>query len=209
MNLESPFYLGANRRENAKLWYKGQPMGETKLNSLMKCAIKKTNIDNNNKKSFCLLDEGIALTSVQQQSGQKHISSLYNYSKNSLKKQNSISNILNRTTLVSDMSSNSKPSSSNAAISTTDNTENDINTVPSTSKCNNTNVMDLNNRQQMPSAMTGMNCADVFPKRTITQGGTFNFNFNMSSETGTGKKNVVPRKKRKFVIDSDSDYITV
>lgn len=100
---------------------------------------------------------------------------------------------------------NSKPSSSIAAISTTDNTENAINNVPSTSKGNNTNVMDINNRRQMPSAMTGMNFADVFPKETIIQGGTFNFNFNMGSKTGTGKENVVPRKKRKFVIDSDSD----
>lgn len=50
-----------------------------------------------------------------------------------------------------------------------------------------------------------MNFSDVFPKGTIIQGGTFNFNFNMGSETGTGKENVVPRKKRKFVIDSDSD----
>jgi hypothetical protein len=82
---------------------------------------------------------------------------------------------------------------------------NNINTVPSTNKGNNANVMDLNNRPQMPSAMTGMNFADVFPKGTIIQGGTFNFNFNMGSETGTGKENVVPRKKRKFVIDSDSD----
>lgn len=211
MDSDAPFYLGVNRNENAKTWFKGQPMGETKLNSLMKNAIQKTNIDKNKKitnhsgrKTTInrLLDEGVALTSVQQHSGHKSIASLYNYSKNSLKKQKSISDILNRTT-TSDTSQHTEPSIPSTSNTTTTNAAGrDDTKSPCAPQIQNTNgVRDEACALPNPS---GVNFADIFPRGTVIQGGTFNFNINM------GKENVpmpLPPKriKRKFVIDSDSE----
>ena len=44
---EMPFYLGVNRLNNARSWYKNQPLGEKTLRFLMQKAVKKSNIEKN------------------------------------------------------------------------------------------------------------------------------------------------------------------
>ena len=46
---EMPFYLGVNRLNNAKSWYKNQPLGEKTLRFLMQKAVKKSNIEKKQK----------------------------------------------------------------------------------------------------------------------------------------------------------------
>ncbi|CAG2222089.1 unnamed protein product [Mytilus edulis] len=46
---DSPFYLGVNRSDNAKHWYKNQPLGEKSLKNLMKQAVAKSNVEKNKK----------------------------------------------------------------------------------------------------------------------------------------------------------------
>ena len=74
MDPESAFYLGVNRNGNAILWYKGQSkkLTLTTTKIITNHSGRKTAITR-------LLDEGVALTSVQQHSGHKSIASLYNY----------------------------------------------------------------------------------------------------------------------------------
>ncbi|XP_071149033.1 uncharacterized protein [Mytilus edulis] len=102
---DSPFYLGVNRSDNAKHWYKNQPLGEKSLKNLMKQAVAKSNVEKNKKLTnhsgrktaiTRLLDEGVPITSVQQHTGHKSVQSLNNYAKNSLKTQKKMSSILCR-----------------------------------------------------------------------------------------------------------------
>ena len=80
--------------KNAKHWYKNQPLGA--LQNLMKSAVQKSNVDKNKKLTnhSCrkiaitrLVEEDLPLTSIQQHTGHKHISSINNYAVNSVKTQ--------------------------------------------------------------------------------------------------------------------------
>ncbi|VDI20987.1 Hypothetical predicted protein [Mytilus galloprovincialis] len=102
---DSPFYLGVNRSDNAKHWYKNQPLGEKSLKNLMKQAVVKSNVEKNKKlinhsgrktATTRLLDEGVPITSVQQHTGHKSAQSLTNYANNSLKNPQKMSSILSR-----------------------------------------------------------------------------------------------------------------
>ncbi|CAG2216382.1 unnamed protein product [Mytilus edulis] len=68
---DSPFYLGVNRSDNAKHWYKNQPLGEKSLKNLMKQAVAKSNVEKKKKLTnhsgrktaiTRLLDEGVPIT---------------------------------------------------------------------------------------------------------------------------------------------------
>ena len=88
--------------ENAKNWYKNQPLGEKSLKTLMKSAVQKSNIDKNKKITnhsgrktaiTRLLDEGIPITSIQQHTGHKSVEKYKQLCKKQY--QNSKKNVIN------------------------------------------------------------------------------------------------------------------
>ena len=91
--------------KNAKHWYKNQPFGEKVLKNLMKSAVQKSNVDKNKKLTnhsdrktavTRLHEEGLPLTSIQQHTGHKNISSINNYAVNRVKTQKKMSAILSK-----------------------------------------------------------------------------------------------------------------
>ncbi|CAC5404708.1 unnamed protein product [Mytilus coruscus] len=121
---ESPFYLGVNRSVKAKYWYKCQPLGEKKLQNLMKNSVKKSNVGTSKKLTnhsgrktaiTRLLDEGMPVTAVQQHTGYKSIESINNYAKNSIKTPNKMCEILDKSKLT-DLESKSKVTKSEKAV---------------------------------------------------------------------------------------------
>ena len=203
---DSPFYLGVNRMNNPKHWFKSQPLGEKQLKSLMKSAVAKSNVSKNKKLTnhsgrktaiTRLLDEGIPVTSVQQHSGHKSLASINNYAKNSSKTQKKMSNIRNR------IDSNVEPKTDvpllpeaqdQEPVSKTNNTKTPNEIINTKNETDN-----VNSRREVSNMSSSI--PNLFPAGTIINGGTFNLFF------GSNKENVpiVKPSKRKFVIESDSD----
>lgn len=174
---------------NAKSWYKNQPLGEKTLQSLMQKAVKKSNIDKNRKLTnhsgrkttvTRLLDEEIPITCIQQHTGHRSVESINNYAKNSLKTQQKMSAILSRSKAV--------PTSSD----TTSVNEN----IPSSTE----NINNTAKKPDMP-----FNFPNFFPPGSVIQGGTFNMYFGSQDKENHVKKTMPQKRKRKFVIESDSD----
>ncbi|CAC5369805.1 unnamed protein product [Mytilus coruscus] len=178
---ESPFYLGVNRSVKAKYWYKCQPLGEKKLQNLMKDSVKKSNVctskkltNHSGRKTAItrLLDEGMPVTAVQQHTGHKSLESINNYAKNSIKTQKRMCDILDKKEIKTAL--NERPES----------------TISSTG-----------NRPQP---------FEFLPKGTVINGGTFNFVFGSNDwdPNKNQKENISPpepKPRRAMVIYSDSE----
>ncbi|CAG2216381.1 unnamed protein product [Mytilus edulis] len=255
---DSPFYLGVNRSDNAKHWYKNQPLGEKSLKNLMKQAVAKSNVEKNKKLTnhsgrktaiTRLLDEGVPITLVQQHTGHKSVQSLNNYAKNSLKTQKKMSSILCRnisstctstntnectvSTLTAQptcpneqqtapVSSCNKPCRPYTATNENEtavlpiqdktifNVQNNGQNVADNMDSSNTNTCNNNFQQKMKNS-SQMNYNQLFPAGTIIQGGTFNMYFGHNPQVAQPDKENDPsyskplKRKRKFVIESDSD----
>ena len=108
MNLpNSPFYLATNIHSNlydSKPWFKAQPLGVNKLNSLAKDMAKQANLDQTNKRITNhsarkhlvqkLNDNNVPANQIMQITGHKNINSVNNYSSLSDGQMQQISNIL-------------------------------------------------------------------------------------------------------------------
>ena len=108
----SPFYLAVNHfhsnsheisHENCKHWFKAQPMGVNKLNSLMKnCAVKagiganKRITNHSARKTLVqkLQDHNVPPTHIAQLTGHKNLQSINNYSCLRQEQQEAISSLL-------------------------------------------------------------------------------------------------------------------
>ena len=109
LNVDSPFYLSVNHTSTSKYsfsetkWFKPQPMGVNKLNSLMKdCAetakvgLDKRIANHSARKTLVqtLQDKNVPPTQIIQVTGHKNLQSVNNYSTLREKQQEDISTIL-------------------------------------------------------------------------------------------------------------------
>lgn len=204
---DSLFYLGINHSANATLWFKNIAMGEGKIRTLMKTAAHKANIKgkkltyHSGRRTAInrLLEENVPLTAIQQHSGHKSIQSLYNHSKNSLKRQHEMSNILAGGMNTSGSNTNINISSEPSSMD--DNTTHMTSTVstrPPTSS--NNNISDKENIQ--PSGYKHSEFNNFFPHGTIINGGNFNFNYGLPTMQ---HKETEKRRKGQRIIYSDSE----
>jgi len=98
---DSRFYLAINYKPIAHIWYKRQPMGRNKLESIMQIMAEKAGIpgrktNHSARKTAIqkLNDCGIPPTQIMQLSGHRNVQSINSYAVNSLPQQELMSDIL-------------------------------------------------------------------------------------------------------------------
>lgn len=100
---EAPFYIAVNhnRKENADVWYKCQPVGEGTLRGFMKSMAERAELpgrktNHSARKTTCtkLLHSGVAPTVIQQLTGHRNVQSVNNYATASIEQQQQMSDIL-------------------------------------------------------------------------------------------------------------------
>ena len=109
LNVATPFYLSINHTSFSETkWFKPQPMGVNKLNSLMKDCVETVKVgldkcitNHITRKTLVqtLLDKNGPLTQIIQVTGHKNLQSVNNYSTFKEKQQEDISTILSSSSL--------------------------------------------------------------------------------------------------------------
>ena len=179
-----PFYLSIknNRRQGDDIWYKAQPMGVNKINSMMKDIISGTSLESSDKRFSNhsarktvvskLKKAQLERTAIAKVTGHRNVQSLDDYDEADEDEQRELSWAISRR------------NSSKDLISTTS-------SVPS--------AMQVSKSPQRMSSQ-GHNLMNSFVNCTVT----FNLNGGSSSQT-TSSPTIVPRKRRYHFIESDSD----
>ena len=179
-----PFYLSIknNRRKGDDIWYKAQPMGVNKINSMMKDIISGTSLESSDKRFSNhsarktvvskLKKAQLERTAIAKVTGHRNVQSLDDYDEADEDEQRELSWAISRR------------NSSKDLISTTS-------SVPS--------AMQVSKSPQRMSSQ-GHNLMNSFVNCTVT----FNLNGGSSSQT-TSSPTIVPRKRRYHFIESDSD----
>ncbi|XP_070560203.1 uncharacterized protein KIAA1958-like [Ptychodera flava] len=100
---DADFYLAINYKPETNLWYKRQPMGANKLDTILSTmcnkagiAGKKTNHSIRRSTIRRLHDSGIPPTKLMQLSGHRNVQSINHYAVNSMDDQHRMSEILSR-----------------------------------------------------------------------------------------------------------------
>ena len=119
---DGPFYLGINYIKDPlnsnKPWFKATPMGQNKLNGLMKTMSEKAGLDANRRltnhsarKAMVqkLNDNNIPATHIMQLSGHRNIQSINNYSSINEAQQKQMSSILSASSVNSSTTSVQRP----------------------------------------------------------------------------------------------------
>jgi hypothetical protein len=198
-----------------------KPLWEKALKTLMKSAVQKSNVDKNKKLTNYsgrktavtrLLEEGLPLTSIQQHTGHKNISSINNYAVNSVKTQKKMSAILSKSSKPHTCTSEELSKHSKTESSESDSVQKAASATVEQIPCNNpqpeTTQKSSESTSTLNSASGPLNFSHFFPAGTVIQEGMFNFYFGKKSPISCDKENKSPlplKKRRQFVIDSDSD----
>ena len=192
---DSPFYLAANVINNGSMrpWFKASPLGVNKLNSIMKVMAMKAGLTNPNLTNHSvrkrlvqkLVSSNVPPTEIMQITGHKNVQSINNYSSLCEKKMHDISNIL----------------SENACGKSVAQASNHVTEI--------TSKRTLTESMQIAECSSSKSVASLLP--SVLQNAVFNGNvqisFHGSTELKSRNINVEEcRKKRRVIIDSDSDY---
>ena len=100
---EAEFYLAINYKPETSVWYKRQPMGANKLDTILRTMCNKAGIAGNKTNHSIrrstirrLHDSGIPPTKLMQLSGHRNVQSINHYAVNSMDDQQHMSEILSR-----------------------------------------------------------------------------------------------------------------
>ena len=195
---DSSFYLSVNYFKTethasveGKNWFKAQPMGVNKLNSIMKDMTQAAGISGKTKHSGRktlvqkLQDSGVPPNQIIQITGHKNLQSVNNYSSLREKQMESISRILSSTT---------------KAATNVPQTENNLTAQP---------LADRIASMSTTSSTLGLNSFNenrlqtMFHGNDIT-GGVFNINLAPAKNELKSPEVDPKRKKRRLIIESDS-----
>lgn len=182
---DSPFYLAVNNVQpfflSIRPWFKAQPIGINKLNSILKDMVNDAHLENKRLTNHSarkhlvqkLNDNEIAPTQIMQITGHRNVNSVNNYSSLSDKQQENISSIL------SFNSTNDNPGSRASTSNTTQLATEEYQSHRSLESC------------QMP--LTGLGS---LISGTIV-GGTFTFNVNVQ-QNAQDRPQVEEESRREF-----------
>ncbi|XP_077987470.1 uncharacterized protein KIAA1958-like [Glandiceps talaboti] len=205
---DSAFYLAINYKPDTIIWYKRQPMGVNKLDSLLSTMCKQAGIEGRKtnhsvRRSMIrrLHDSGIPPTKLMQLSGHRNVQSINHYAINSMEDQQRMSELLSGSSsranqVASTPIQQQSPFKTPEAVATTSQSR-VISTSNTVTSFNNSTVVATANADNPVSTATG----GVFGGATLNNC-TINVKVNVNAETSPYRP---PKRRRIAVIYDSSD----